>query len=80
LVGKRNYVAELGINVANKEFFPLFRSNIVHIQMMEIPEGSKYNYELIQLKHHEEQLPKWMDHVSTYSYYEKATTTEDING
>jgi hypothetical protein len=80
LVGKRNYVAELGIYIGNKEFFPLFRSNIVDTPKMEIPEGSENNHDLIQFKHHEEQLPKWMDYVSTYSYYKESPPTEDNNG
>jgi hypothetical protein len=80
LVANRNYVAELGLNINDKEFFPLFRSNYIHTPMMELPKGNEMNYDLIQLKQHEEQLPKWMDYVSTYSYYEELKSTEDING
>jgi hypothetical protein len=80
LVANRSYVAELGINISEKEFFPLFRSNSIQTPIMKIPNGNEMNHDLIQLKHHEEQPPKWIDHVSTYSYYMESKNMEDING
>ncbi|MBV7507485.1 DUF4912 domain-containing protein [Bacillus sp. sid0103] len=80
LVANRSYVAELGFNISDREFFPLFRSNSIHTPMMKIPNGNEIHYDLIQLKQHEEHPPKWIDHVSTYSYYEVEKTVEDING
>ena len=80
LVANRSYVAELGINISQKEFFPLFRSNTIQTPMMKIPNGNDMNHDLIHLKQHEEQPPKWIDHVSTYSYYMESKNMEDING
>jgi hypothetical protein len=80
LVANRSYVAELGITISNQKFFPLFRSNSIQTPMMEIPNGTEMNHDLIQLKQHEEQSPKWIDHVSTYSYYVDSKNMENING
>lgn len=77
LVANRSYVAELGINLYDKGFFPLFRSNSIRTPTMALPNGNDINHDLIQLKQHEEHPPKWIDHVSTYSYYEES---EDLNG
>lgn len=79
LVANRSYIAELGITISNQEFFPLFRSNSIQTPMTEIPNGTEMNHDLIQLKQHEEQPPKWIDHVSTYSYYVESKNMENIN-
>jgi uncharacterized protein len=80
LVGNRSYVVELGINISNQEFFPLFRSNSIQTPTIEIPNGTNINHDLIKYKEQEDQPPKWMDHVSTYSYYVQSQNMEDING
>lgn len=76
LVANRNYVAELGINISDKEFFPLFRSNIIHTPMMEIPNRTDINYDLIQLKQYEEHLPKWLDHSSMYHLNKRVSSNK----
>lgn len=80
LVANRSYVAELGINLSNQKFFPLLRSNSIQTPIIEIPNGTEMNHDLINYKQHEEQPPKWVDHVSTYSYYVDSKNMEDING
>lgn len=80
LVANRSYIAELGITISNNEFFPIFRSNSVQTQKVEIPNGSEKDYDLIQFIEHEKMPPKWIDHVSTYSYYRESKNMEDING
>ncbi|MEH7157082.1 DUF4912 domain-containing protein [Neobacillus drentensis] len=80
LVSNRDYIAELGIHISDQEFFPILRANSIHTPTVEISNRNELNYELNQLKQHEEQQPKWIDHVSTYSYYGEPKTPEDIHG
>jgi uncharacterized protein len=80
LVANRGYVAELGVSLSEREFFPLYRSNSIQTPTIEIPNGTDIHHDLIKLREHEEQPPKWIDHVSTYSYYVDSKNMEDING
>ncbi len=78
LFANRDYVAELGINVSDKEFFPLFRSNIIQTPMMEIPNRTDINYDLIQIKQYEEHPQKRMDYSSMY-HLNKREHSNEVN-
>lgn len=80
LITNRSYVAELGVFLPETGFFPVFRSNCIRTPSASITDGDYiFHRDLIQLKSHEEGQPKWMDHVSTYSYYEKSKVMEGKN-
>lgn len=71
LTANRSYVAELGMHLPETGFFPVFRSNCVQTPSTGIPNGKDLYQDLLHLKLHEESQPKWLNHVSTYSYYEE---------
>ncbi|SDM18793.1 DUF4912 domain-containing protein [Bacillus sp. OK048] len=67
LMSNRTFIAELGVKFSEKDFFPVLRSNSVQTPAID---GSNIYKNLVlnqQIEHHS---PKWIDHVSTYSYYE----------
>jgi hypothetical protein len=80
LVANRGYIAELGVHISKNKFFPLLRSNSVHSPIVEILNGNEYYHDFLRFQQYEDQPPKWIDHVSTYSYYEESKTMEEING
>jgi hypothetical protein len=69
LAANRSYVAELGVYFSEANFFPLFRSNCIQTPTLEIPNGNEMNHDFVQFQRYEDHPPKWIDHVSTYSYY-----------
>ncbi|WP_223591369.1 DUF4912 domain-containing protein [Neobacillus bataviensis] len=69
LAANRCYVAELGIQMADTGFFPLFRSKCLQTPIFGITGESGLNYDILQFHRYEENPPKWLDYVSTYSYY-----------
>jgi uncharacterized protein len=69
LVSNRSYIAELGVKFNNESFFPLLRSNSIQTPTLEISNGSEIYHDLAHYQQHEDSPPKWIDHVSTYSYY-----------
>lgn len=77
LAENRCYVAELGVYVYNNEFFPLYRSDSIQTPSLDIQSGGTYHQELLQFQRIEEESPKWMEHVSTYSYYVKSNSLEE---
>ncbi|WP_066064228.1 DUF4912 domain-containing protein [Neobacillus soli] len=76
LASDRSYAAELGVYFSNSDFFPLLRSNCIQTPAHEIPNGEVLNAHLLSFQQDEPQKPKWMDHVSTYSYYEETKCVE----
>ncbi|MEH7250591.1 DUF4912 domain-containing protein [Neobacillus niacini] len=69
LMSNRTFIAELGVKFSEKDFFPVLRSNSVQTPAID---GSNIYKNLVlnqQIEHHS---PKWIDHVSTYSYYEES--------
>ncbi|WP_394232957.1 DUF4912 domain-containing protein [Niallia oryzisoli] len=68
------YIVEMGIVVSDDKFFPLLRSNSVHI-----PNGNRNLGELDEkvIDTLEHVQPEWADHVSTYSYYESNLKKDD---
>jgi uncharacterized protein len=69
LTANRSYVAELGVKLNDKEFFPVLRSNSVQTPAIGNLNGSEIYKNLVTAQHIDEFSPKWIDHVSTYSYY-----------
>jgi len=69
LTANRSYVAELGVKLNDKEFFPVLRSNSVQTPAIGKHNGSEIYKSLVTAQHIDEFSPKWIDHVSTYSYY-----------
>lgn len=65
----RHYCLELGIHLSETEFFPLLRSVPFHTACENgfiLSEQEKES----DLQKSNHSLPKWSEHVSTYSYYE----------
>lgn len=77
LAENRCYVAELGVYVYNNEFFPLYRSDSIQTPSLDIQSGGTYQQELLQFQRFEEESPKWIEQVSTYSYYVKSNNLEE---
>ncbi|MBM7651636.1 DUF4912 domain-containing protein [Neobacillus cucumis] len=72
LAQNHSYISELGLYVADNQFFPLLRSNCIQTTTPDLQIGDTYQQELLQLNRYEEEAPKWMEQVSTYSYYLKS--------
>jgi uncharacterized protein len=69
LTANRSYVAELGVKLKENEFFPILRSNSVQTPAMGNVNGSEIYTNLVNIQQIDNFSPKWIDHVSTYSYY-----------
>lgn len=80
LTASRTYVAELGVKNNKKDFFPFLRSNSVQTPKMGGNMGSEIYNNLIHAQQIDDFSPKWIDHVSTYSYYEESKNMEQKNG
>ena len=80
LVANRSYIAELGVYFSEKNFFPVLRSKTIQTPMAELTNGQEFYHDLLQYQQYEDQPPKWIDHVSTYSYYGKTKIMEENNG
>jgi uncharacterized protein len=66
------YITELGVKLSDHEFFPLLRSNAVHIPRTDRKQtGHQKKDNKDHFVKKEDLLPNWVEHVSTYSYYEK---------
>ncbi|WP_040208006.1 DUF4912 domain-containing protein [Neobacillus jeddahensis] len=74
-----SYIAELGIYLSDSEFFPIYRSNCVQTSGLELLLESVYQQDVVQIQRYEEEAPKWVEHVSTYSYYLKSDNLEEKN-
>lgn len=80
LMTNRSYIAELGVLLTENNFFPILRSNTIQTPMMELPEEDVVYENFMKFQQSENQPPKWIDHVSTYSYYREPKATEENNG
>lgn len=76
----RSYVAELGVKFNDNDFFPILRSNSVHTPTLGNVNGSEIYTNLVHYQQIDQFSPKWIDHVSTYSYYGESKNTEHKNG
>lgn len=75
----RSYIAEIGVKFSRNDFFPILRSNNIQIPMSDVPNGEEMLFNLTKQQSNSHP-PKWIDHVSTYSFYEDSQTTEKNNG
>jgi uncharacterized protein len=80
LTANRSYVAELGVKLNENEFFPVLRSNSVQTPTMGNLNGSEIYTNLVNIQQIDNFSPKWIDYVSTYSYYGESKNTEQNNG
>jgi uncharacterized protein len=80
LVPNRSYLAEINVRISEEHFFPIKRSNTIHIPRIEISETTRLYNDLLQFKKSNKHAPNWVEHVSTYSYYEKSDLKETKNG
>jgi len=67
----RCYMTELGVKLSDREFFPLLRSNAVHIPRTGLKQNGHLKKDKDYFLKKEHLVPNWVEHVSTYSYYEK---------
>ncbi|MCM2531636.1 DUF4912 domain-containing protein [Neobacillus pocheonensis] len=79
LESNRCYVAELGVKSSTTDFFPILRSNTLQTPLMKISNANEMNHELLRFQQIEDRPPKWIDHVSTYSYYMEPKKMEEKN-
>lgn len=70
----RSYIAELGVYLKDSVYFPMLRSNPIQTQL----NNEKFD-EAVPPQPLTDGLPKWKDHVSTYSYYEETKILEGKN-
>ncbi|MDQ1001504.1 hypothetical protein QFZ28_001904 [Neobacillus niacini] len=80
LTANRSYIAELGVKFNNNDFFPILRSDSVHTPTLGNVNGSEIYNNLVHYQQIDQYSPKWIDHVSTYSYYGESKNTEHKNG
>jgi hypothetical protein len=80
LIANRSYLAHLGVKFTEREFFPLLQSNIIHTPTIDIPFDNGIYHDLLQFQTYEDKHPKWIEHVSTYSYYQECSAPEGENG
>lgn len=68
----RSYIGELGVYLSETEFFPLLQSNCIQTVNGAVDEH------VVNPLMRQNATPKWIDHVSTYSYYPESP--EENNG
>ncbi|WP_066365801.1 DUF4912 domain-containing protein [Neobacillus fumarioli] len=67
LAPNRRYIAELGVQLPDFDFFPFFRSNFLQMTASNPSDRDTESHTLFNL--YDENTVKWRKHVSTYSYY-----------
>ncbi|WP_147532362.1 DUF4912 domain-containing protein [Bacillus marasmi] len=73
----RHYCLELGIHLSETEFFPLLRSISFNTRNENVSKAIDKKTKIDSRQSDNQSLPKWSDHVSTYSYYETAVPKGD---
>ncbi|AIE60738.1 DUF4912 domain-containing protein [Bacillus methanolicus] len=73
----RCYCAELGIKLSDQKFLPILRSNTVHAPRSGVEQAGELAKELEWFQNRRKSAPKWVEHVSTYSFYETKEALED---
>jgi uncharacterized protein len=80
LTANRSYVAELGVKFNDNDYFPILRSESVQTPTLGNVNSSEIYKNLVHSHQIDQYSPKWIDHVSTYSYYGESKNTEHKNG
>lgn len=79
LAENRRYIAELGVYISENVFFPLYRSNCIQTPLADLQSMSTFQQEWLQFQRYEDESPKWVEQVSTYSYYVKSDNLGEKN-
>lgn len=79
LTANRSYVAELGVKFNDNDFFPILRSYSVQTPPLGNVNGSEIYNNLVHNQQIDQYSPKWIDYVSTYSYYGEAKNVGQNN-
>ncbi|MCT2343309.1 DUF4912 domain-containing protein [Niallia taxi] len=66
----RSYCFEVGIQDGSRSFMPLLKSNPLHTPRTSISQSGENTKDVIDWSEGKSPLPNWIEHVSTYSYYE----------
>ncbi|WP_141431580.1 DUF4912 domain-containing protein [Bacillus sp. 03113] len=67
----RSYCIEWGVKCNEDQFLPLMRSNAIQIPRTNPSQAGELKKEIDRFLQHKEMAPNWIEHVSTYSYYNK---------
>lgn len=67
----RCYVSEIGMRLTGGYFLPLLRSNAVHVPRTDRSQAGNLQKELVHYLLEQGGPPNWVEHVSTYSYYDR---------
>ncbi|PLR87594.1 DUF4912 domain-containing protein [Bacillus sp. V33-4] len=73
----RSYCIELGVKLSGTKFFPLLRSNSIHMTRTSAQQSGKLLKDITTFMEKYDSPPNWIEHVSTYSYYEKTIRKEE---
>ncbi|OZI13077.1 hypothetical protein CEW92_03280 [Bacillaceae bacterium SAS-127] len=68
----RSYVCEIGWLTQHQDFFPLLRSNPIHTPYEQANQQWMMYSMLESYRNDESAQPLWVEHISTYSYYERS--------
>ncbi len=66
----RSYICEIGFLTEQQSFFPLLRSNPIHTPYEQAEQQLMMYSTIEQYQKDEVDRPLWVEHISTYSYYE----------
>ncbi|PLS15232.1 hypothetical protein CVD28_23170 [Bacillus sp. M6-12] len=67
----RSYLAEMGMLFENGTFVPLMKSFPLQMPRLDTAQCGYLAPDVERWKHGKDQKPNWIEHVSTYSYYER---------
>ncbi|MBN8190954.1 DUF4912 domain-containing protein [Bacillus sp. NTK074B] len=69
LKGNRSYCMEIGLRLSSGDFVAFTRSNVLHTPRTSHHQEAHSMKELMEYEQGLINEPKWVEHVSTYSYY-----------
>ncbi|WP_338750109.1 DUF4912 domain-containing protein [Bacillus sp. FJAT-52991] len=72
----RSYVCEIGFLNRQQDFFPLLRSNPIHTPYEQAAQQFMMYSTMERYRNDETKRPLWIEHISTYSYYEYSLEEE----
>ncbi|WP_158598213.1 DUF4912 domain-containing protein [Falsibacillus albus] len=74
----RSYCIEYGFLLPNDHFLPLVRSNTITIPCIDNQKQGLVGKEILdEFSKKAQTTPKWIEHVSTYTYYEKPSIEKE---
>lgn len=72
----RCYCLEMGIKLTEQKFLPLLRSNTIHVPRTSRDQVGQLTGDISNFLNSTDHPPNWVEHVSTYSYYENLNEKE----